>query len=104
MRVAALVAALLLAAAPAEGRTVTVRWRWSDPDPARKLAGFKLYTRHVDQAYGPGRDVGLPPEVDGVYRFALELSDTDATYVCATAYDDRGRESRCSNEKLFLLP
>jgi hypothetical protein len=103
-RAGAIVALLILAAASAEARTVTVRWRWPNPEPGRKVAGFKLYTRHVDQPYGPGLDVGLPPERDGVYSVSLEVSDTDATYVSATAYDAEGRESPRSNEKLFLLP
>jgi hypothetical protein len=104
VRVTAIAVLLLLAAAPAEGRTVTVRWRWPNLEPGRQIAGFKLYTRHLDQAYGPGLDVGLPPEQDGVYSVSLEVSDSDATYVSATAYDARGLESPRSNEKLFLLP
>ena len=104
LRIGACALLFLFAAASAEGRTVTVRWRWQDPAPGRKIAGFKLYTRHVDQSYGPGLDVGLPPEQDGVYSFALEVSDSDATWVCATAYDAKGLESARSNEKVFLLP
>jgi hypothetical protein len=94
---------LLLGAAPAEARSVTVRWRCPNPEPGR-IAGFRLYTRHLDQPYGRGLDVGLPPEQDGVYRYSLEVSDTDATYVSVTAYDARGRESPRSNERLYLLP
>jgi hypothetical protein len=103
-RTAATALLLLLAATAAQARTVTVRWRWPNTDPARKIAGFKLYTRHADRDYGAGLDVGLPPEVGGVYSYTLEVSDTDATWVSATAYDAEGRESARSNEKLFLLP
>jgi hypothetical protein len=95
---------LLLAATPAQGRSVTVRWRWTSPDAARKIAGFKLYTRHADQPYGAGLDVGLPSEEGGVYSVTIEVSDSDATWISATAYDARGVESPRSNEKLFLLP
>ena len=105
VRIAAAIAALLLLlASHAEARTITVRWRWPNAEPGWKIAGFKLYTRHEGQPYGPGLDVGLPPEQDGVYSASLEVSDTDATYVAATAYDAAGAESPRSNEKLFLLP
>jgi|GEM_PF-4551953 len=103
-RVAMAVGAALLLAGAAHARTVTLRWRWSDPTPERRLAGFKVYTRHVDQPFGPPRDVGLPAVQDGVYRVAVELSDTDATYVAVSAYDANGLESPLSEERLFLLP
>jgi hypothetical protein len=103
-RVATIAVLVLLAAAPAQARSITVRWRWPSPDPAKKIAGFKLYTRHADQPYEKGVDVGLPQERDGVYSVTIEVSDDDATFVSATAYDAEGRESARSNEKLFLLP
>jgi hypothetical protein len=92
--------ALALLAASAEARTVTVRWRYDDP----RAAGFRIYTRHVDQPFGAPLDVGRPPSHDGVYEVPLEVSDTDATYVVVTAYDEHGAESPRSNERLFLLP
>jgi hypothetical protein len=98
-------AALLLAAllpASAAARTVTVRWRYDAPGV--RVAGFKLYTRHVDQKYGAGLDVGLPPARDGVYSWELEVSDRDASWVGVSAYDGSGAESAISNERLFLLP
>jgi len=98
-------ALLLLALGwPASGaaRTVTVSWRYDVPSV--HVAGFKLYTRHVDQRYTVGLDVGLPEPRDGVYSYELEVSDRDATWVGISAYDASGAESAISNERLFLLP
>jgi hypothetical protein len=102
LAVAAGSAALTLAflAASAAARTVTVRWRYDDP----RAVGFRIYTRHVDQPFGAPLDVGRPRRQDGVYEVPLEVSDTDATYVVVTAYDESGAESPRSNERLFLLP
>jgi hypothetical protein len=101
---AALVACTALLAPPADARSVELRWRWPEKQGSARLAGFRIYTRHVDQPWGPPRDVGLPAKHGDVYRVTLELSDTDATYVSVTAYDAEGRESERSNERLFLLP
>lgn len=86
----------------AAARTVTVSWRYDAPSV--RIAGFKLYTRHVDQPYTVALDVGLPVPRDGVYRYELEVSDRDATWVGVSAYDASGAESAISNERLFLLP
>jgi hypothetical protein len=95
----ALLAFLLVAAEPAATRTITLRWRH-----AGEAAGFKVYTRHADQAYGVGIDVGLPEQVDGVFSYRLEVSNMDATFVSITAYARDGTESPRSNEEVFLLP
>ena len=101
---AAFAAWTALLASAAGARSVELRWRWPAKEGSAPLAGFRIYTRHVDQPWGAPRDVGLPAKRGDVYRVTLELSDTDATYVTVTAYDAEGRESERSNEMLFLLP
>jgi hypothetical protein len=95
----ALLASLLVASEPAATRAITLRWRHPG-----EVAGFKVYTRHVDQSYRAGIDVGLPEQVDGVFSYRLEVSNMDATFVSITAYDRDGAESPRSNEEIFLLP
>jgi hypothetical protein len=90
----------LALSAPASARTVQVRWKAGAAD----VAGFKVYTRFTDKPYAEGKDVGLPPLADGVYRIEIEISDTDATWVAISAYGPTGNESPLSNERLFLLP
>jgi hypothetical protein len=90
---------LLVAGEPAATRTITLRWRHPGD-----VAGFKVYTRHADQPYAAGSDIGLPEQVDGIYSYRLEVSDLDATYVSVTAYASDGTESPRSNERLYLLP
>jgi hypothetical protein len=97
--VAALCCALALAA-PASARTVQVRWKAGSAG----VAGYKIYTRFTDRPYTEGKDVGLPALEDGVHRVEIEVSDTDATWVAISAYDQAGNESPRSNERLFLLP
>lgn len=92
----------LLAAGAADARTVDVRWK--QPAGTSKVAGFRIYTRHVDQGYGSGIDVGHPAPENGIYRYRLDVSDTDATYVVIRAYDAEGTEGPPSNERLILLP
>jgi hypothetical protein len=94
-----LLAPLLVAAEPTETRTITVRWRHPG-----EVAGFKIYTRHADQPYAEGIDVGLPKQVNGIFIHPLEVSNWDATYVSITAYAPDGSESPRSNEKIYLLP
>ena len=78
----------LLADEVAATRTITLRWRHQG-----KVAGFKVYTRHVDLPYDKGIDIGLPKKVDGVFSYRLEVSNLDATYVSITAYARDGTES-----------
>lgn len=94
-----LVPAPLLASEPAATRIITLRWE--HPGGA---AGFKVYTRHADQSYGEGIDIGLPKEVDGVFSYRLEVSNLDATFVSISAYSPDGIESVRSNEEIYLLP
>jgi hypothetical protein len=90
----------LAVSAPASARTVEVRWKTG---PAR-VAGYKIYTRFTDKPYAEGKDVHLPALEDGVHRVEIEVSDTDATWVAISAYDQAGNESPLSNERVFLLP
>jgi hypothetical protein len=93
------VPAALLADEPTDTRTITLRWRHQG-----EVAGFKVYTRHVDRPYDKGIDIGLPKKVDGVFRYRLEVSNLDATIVSITAYSRDGIESVRSNEEIYLLP
>ena len=93
------VPAPLLADEPAATRIITLRWE--HPGGA---AGFKIFTRHTDQQYGEGIDIGLPKEVDGVFSYRLEVSNLDATLVSISAYSRDGIESVRSNEEIYLLP
>ncbi len=95
----ALLSSLLIAAEPAATRTIALRWRHPG-----EVAGFKVYTRHVDQPYETGIDIGLPEQVDGVFSYRLEVSNLDATFVSITAYARDGTESFRSNEEIYLLP
>jgi hypothetical protein len=90
----------LALSAPASARTVEVRWKAG----SARVAGYKIYTRFTDRPYAEGKDVGLPTLDDGVHRVEIEVSDTDATWVAISAYDQAGNESPRSNERLFLLP
>ena len=94
-----LLSCLLVAAEPAATRTITLRWRHPG-----EVAGFKVYTRHADQPYAAGTDIGLLKRVDGIFIYRLEVSNRDATFVSITAYAPDGTESLRSNEKLYLLP
>lgn len=89
----------LLAEEPSATRSITLRWRHQG-----EVAGFKVYTRHVDQPYDRGIDIGLPKQVDGVFSYRLEVSNLDASYVSITAYSRDGTESFRSNEEIYLLP
>ena len=95
----ALLSFLLIASEPTATRTITLRWRHSGG-----AAGFKVYTRHLDQPYGEGVDVGIPKQVDGVFVHRMEVSNLDATFVSVTAYAESGAESPHSNEEVYLLP
>jgi hypothetical protein len=75
--------------------------RWAHPGP---VAGFKVYTRLWHRQWGEPLDVGLAEKRDGIYRYSLEISNYDATYVAVSAYDSHQREGGLSNERLFLLP
>jgi hypothetical protein len=90
----------LALAVPASARTVQVRWKAG----SARVAGYKIYTRFTDKPYAAGKDVGLPTPENGVYRVEIEVSDTDATWVAISAYDEAGNESPLSNERVFLLP
>jgi hypothetical protein len=98
--------ALLLLLAPLRGgaevpATRVIELRWQHPG---EVAGFRIYTRLWTGGWGPPLDVGLPPKRNGVFRYSLEISNHDATYVALSAYDERQREGALSNERLFLLP
>jgi hypothetical protein len=97
--VAALCCAFALSA-PATARTVEVRWKAG----SARVAGYKIYTRFTDKPFAEGKDVGLPTLENGIHRVEIEVSDTDATWVAISAYDQAGIESPLSNERVFLLP
>ncbi|MBW2419742.1 MAG: hypothetical protein JRH19_14450 [Deltaproteobacteria bacterium] len=81
-------------------KTRKITLRWKQPGD---VAGFKVYTRHYRQAYGEAVDIGLPPEVDGVYTYEIVVSNLDASWVKITAYNSRGTEGERSNERVYLL-
>lgn len=99
-----MVIAVLVALASAQAvapptREIVVTWKHTGD-----VVGFKIYTRFIDRDWDEGLDVGRPPSRDGVYSHVLTVSNFDAVYVAVTAYDSAGRESKLSNEKLYLLP
>jgi hypothetical protein len=95
--------ALLLCASASSADTPGTRWitlRFSHPGG---VAGFRVYVRDMRQAYGPGVDVGLPDETDGVYEAKVEVSNLEACYAAVAAIGVNGVESELSNSRLFPL-
>jgi hypothetical protein len=84
---------------PACAAAYSVQLRWHAPaDPA--IAGYHLYVRDGDAAYGAPRDV--VPDVSGDGGLTTVLSDLDIrqTYTFAlSAFTTDGRESERSNER-----
>ncbi|MCX5739520.1 MAG: myxococcus cysteine-rich repeat containing protein, partial [Proteobacteria bacterium] len=96
----ALTILLIVLAAAAEARIVTIRW--SNPEPSA-LTGFRVYTRAASQSSGTPAYDGMPTAVAGVYSIPLTVSDVAGTYVTATSYNTAGESAR-SNELFFAAP
>jgi hypothetical protein len=85
-----------LAALPAQGESVTLRWRY----PAYEhVAGFRVHVGPAPGRYERSIDVGRPtPDADGVFEVRIELEDVAGSHLAISAYDETGRESPPSNE------
>ncbi len=94
-----LVGALCAAPLQARAQTYTASVVWQ-PDAGGAAAGYHVYTRTLDAAYGAPLDAGLPaPAPDGTMSYLV--ADLDATVAHAfvvTAYASDGSESAFSNE------
>jgi hypothetical protein len=86
----------LASAAAADARSITVRWRYEEPDRA---AGFRVHVGSEPGLYTRTIDVGKPtPDADGVFHATIEVPDHERTFLAVSAYGDRGEESPRSNE------
>ena len=99
MRKTAIVAMMLLAAAPAAVQAAQIRLSW-DPNTEPDLAGYRLYIGTDSGQYGEPIDLGnvtghvmeITPQHGATYYFAL------------TAYDTSGNESGFSDEATCFVP
>jgi hypothetical protein len=90
-----LVATSLAWAMPA--RAFDARMSWS---AVSSSAGYRVYVRQANQAYGGGTDVGyLPADGTGAVGYTVAALPNDViNYISVTAYDSAGAESALSNE------
>jgi hypothetical protein len=85
---------------PPSSRIETLRWRNSDPDPAR-IEGFVVHYGPASRSYNTSVDAGwFTPDADGIFSYDLTLPDDARVYVAITAYDAE-LESDYSNERLL---
>lgn len=91
-----------MAAMPAPAAAIDARVGWR---PVPGVAGYRLYTRAMGQAWGSGVDVGAPPpQADGVIRYVTSgIPIGVVNYFALTAYDSAGRASAFSNELTLLV-
>jgi len=94
----ALLSSFVGAAAPADARSISVRWRYPAPE---RVAGFRVHLGSAPGQYTRTIDVGpLEADAAGIYRVSVEVADDEPTYLTVTAYGERGEESARSNETL----
>lgn len=79
-------------------RSITLRWKQEG-----QVKGFRVYVRYFGQSEQSAIDIGLPPAVDGVYSYTIDVSNMEASYITIAAYNRYHVESERSNEKVFLL-
>jgi cysteine-rich repeat protein len=91
---------LIVVAAVAEARVVTIRW--TNPNSSA-VSGFRIYARGASQSFGAPAYDGNPVAVASVYSIQLTISDVTGTYVAATAYNSAGESAR-SNELFYAAP
>jgi len=95
---AALLSGLVALAAPADARSITVRWRYAAP---ARVAGFRLHLGPAPGQYTQTIDVGrVTADADGIYQASVEVADDEPTYLAVSAYGAGGEESPRSNETL----
>jgi hypothetical protein len=94
-----LVGALCAAPLQARAQTYTASVVWQ-PDAGGGVAGYHVYTRTLDAAYGAPLDAGLPaPAPDGTMSYLVAGLDATVAHAFAvTAYATDGSESAFSNE------
>ena len=88
----------MVAAAAADARSITVRWRFDEPE---RVAGFRVHVGSAPGLYTHTVDVGKPaPDAQGVYRASVEVADQGPSFVAVSAYGEQGEESPRSNESV----
>jgi len=93
-------ALLILLAASAEARVVTLRW--TDPNPAPSpAAGFRAHVGTSSRTYGAAIELGKPtPDASGVYSASATVPDGVTAYVAVSALGATGNQSLWSNEQV----
>ena len=94
----ALLASSVVAALPADARSISVSWRYAAPE---RVAGFRVYLGSAPGRYTRTIDVGRPTaDASGTYHVSVEVADDEPSYLAVTAYGAGGEESARSNETL----
>jgi hypothetical protein len=87
----------------------TEKVRWIDPNglgaEAASIAGFRIYVGRQSGLYDLAIDLRMASRSSGLlplYHGDVELDEYAPVYLAMTVYDDQGRESPLSNERVRL--